>query len=103
VINTSLFLLIEDDLEDLGAVFLGTETLADDFDGENEIGQDGVVDGGEGSRARAFLGLRCAGTVAAFGAGEDTAGGEDQDVAVGELLFEFTGETVLISVSEFFS
>lgn len=40
---------------------------------------------------RAFLGLRGARAVGTFGAREDAPGGEDEDVAVGELLFEFAG------------
>lgn len=38
---------------------------------------------------RAFLRLRRAGAVGAFGPGENAARGEEEDVAVGELLFEF--------------
>lgn len=96
VVHTSLLLLIEDDLQDLAAIFLGAETLADDLDGEHEVGEDGVVDGGEGSGTRALLGLRSTRSVAALGAGKDTARGEDQDVAVRELLLELTGETVIL-------
>ncbi len=40
---------------------------------------------------RALLGLRGAGAVGAFGTGKNAAGGEEEDVPVGELLFEFTG------------
>jgi len=95
VINASLLLLVEDDFQDLGAIFLGTETLADDLDGEDEIREDGVVDGRQGSGTRALLRLRGARAVATLGARKDTARGEDEDVSVGELLFEFTGETVI--------
>ncbi len=48
------------------------------------------------------MGERGAGAVAALGAGENTAGGEDQDVTVGELLLELTGETVVVMSVEFF-
>lgn len=41
---------------------------------------------------RAFLGLRSARAGGAFGSGEDAAGGEDEDVALGEFLFEFAGQ-----------
>ena len=51
------------------------------------------MDSGQGSRAGTLLGLRCARAVAALGAGQDAAGSNDQDVAVGELLLELTGET----------
>jgi len=98
VINTSLLLLIENNLQDLAAVLLGSETLADNLNGVNEIGEDGVVYSGECSRTRTLLSERSAGTVASLGAGENTARGEDQDVAVGELLLELTGETLLHTV-----
>ena|SRR6266487_2086037 len=45
VINATLLLLIENNLQDLAAIFLGAETLADDLNGEDEVGEDGVVDG----------------------------------------------------------
>ena len=50
------------------------------------------MDGCEGARAWTLLGLRCAAAVAAFGARQDAARGDDQDVAVGELLLELAGE-----------
>lgn len=53
------------------------------------------MDGGEGAGARALLGLGCARAGGALGAGQDAAGGDDQDVAVGEFLLELTGETVV--------
>ena len=51
------------------------------------------MDGSEGSAARTLLRERSAGAVGALGTGEDAARGEDQDVAVGELLLELTGES----------
>jgi hypothetical protein len=51
------------------------------------------VDSGQGSRTGTLLGLRGARPVGALGAGENAAGSNDQDVAVGELLLELTGET----------
>jgi len=50
------------------------------------------VDGGEGSRARALLLLGVAGAGGALGLGENAAGGEDQDMAVRELLLQLAGE-----------
>lgn len=94
VVNRVLLLLVEDDLEDLAAVLLGAEALADDLNGEHEVGQDGVVHGGQGSRTGSLLGLRCARAVRPLGAGEDAARGQDQDMAVRELLLELTGEAV---------
>ena len=48
--------------------------------------------GGQGTAVGAFLGLRGARAVGPFGAGEDAARGEEEDVAVGKLLFEFACE-----------
>jgi len=95
VVNTTPLLLVQDDLHQLAAVLAGTDTLSDDLDWVDDIGEDGVVDGGECSRSWALLGLGCAGTVGTFWAGEDAALGKDDDVAVGELLFEFTGQSLL--------
>lgn len=92
VVNTTTLLLVEDDLEGLGAVLLGAETLADNLDGEDEVGQDGVVDSGQSTGTGALLGSGVARASGTLGAGQDAAGGEDQDVAVGELLLELTGE-----------
>jgi hypothetical protein len=94
VVDTTALLLVEDDLEDLGAVLLLAETLADDFDGVDEIVENGVVDGGESSRPWALLLLSGAAAVGALGARKDAARGDDEDVAVGELLLELTGEAV---------
>lgn len=92
VVDTATLLLVEDDLEELGTVLLGAEALADDLDGVDEVGQDGVVDGGQSARTGALLGLGVAGAGGALGAGQDAARGQDQDVAVGELLLELTGQ-----------
>lgn len=92
VVDAAALLLVEDDLEGLGAVLLGAEALADDLDGEDEVGEDGVVDGGQGAAAGALLLLGVARAGGALGAGQDAARGEDQDVAVRELLLELTGE-----------
>ena len=43
---------------------------------------------------RAFLGLGRARAVGPFRARENAAGGENQDVAIGEFLFEFAGQAV---------
>ena len=53
------------------------------------------MDSGESPGLGALLGLAGAGPVGALGAGQDAAGSNDQDVAVGELLLELTGETVM--------
>ncbi len=51
------------------------------------------MDSCECAGAWALLGLRCAATIAALWAWEDAAGGDDQDVAVGELLLQLAGDT----------
>ena len=93
VVDGTALLLVKDDLEGLGAVLLGAETLANDLDGEDEVGEDGVVDGSEGARTGTLLLEGVAGAGGALGAGKDAARSEDQDVAVRELLLELTGET----------
>lgn len=92
VVDAAALLLVEDDLQQLGTVLLGAEALADDLDGVDEVGQDGIVDGGQSARTGALLGLGVAGAGRALGAGQDAARGQDQDVAVGELLLELTGQ-----------
>ena len=92
VVNTAALLLVKDDLEGLGAVLLGAETLADDLDGVDEVSQDSIVYSGESARAGALLGLEVAGAGRALGAGKDAARSEDEDVAVRELLLELTSQ-----------
>jgi hypothetical protein len=53
------------------------------------------VHGGQSAAARTLLFLGRAAAVRAFGARENAAGREDEDVAVGELLLEFAGEALL--------
>lgn len=50
------------------------------------------MNGCQSAGVRALLGLRCARAVGTFGTRKDTAGGEDEDVAVGEFLFKFAGQ-----------
>lgn len=50
------------------------------------------MDSSESTAAGTLLGLGVARAGGALGAGQDAAGGQDQDVAVGELLLELTGE-----------
>ena len=90
-IHTSPLLLVQHHLENLTAVFPRASAFADDLDRVDEVGQDGVVYGGEGAGTRTLLGLRGTGTIGPFGTGKDAAGGEDEDVAVREFLFKFAG------------
>jgi hypothetical protein len=95
VVDATTLLLVKDDLEELAAVLLGAETLADNLNGVGEVGQDGVVDSGESAGAGTLLLLGVARAGRALGAGQNATRGEDQDVAVGELLLELTGEALL--------
>ena len=97
VINTTLLLLIEHHLQDLASILLGAQPLADNLNGKNEVGEDRVVDGSECSGTGTLLSERGARAVGALGAGQNAARGEDQDVAVGELLLELTGESDFVS------
>lgn len=92
VVNTATLLLVEDDLEGLGAVLLGAEALADNLDGVDEIRQDGIVHSGQSARTGALLLLGVARAGGALGAGQDAARGQDEDVAVRELLLQLAGE-----------
>ena len=92
VVNAATLLLVEDDLEGLGAVLLGAEALADNLDGVDEIRQDGIVHSGKSARTGTLLLLGVARASGALGAGQDAARGQDKDVAVGELLLQLAGE-----------
>lgn len=98
VIHTTLLLLIEHNLQDLASILLGAQSLAHNFDGVDEISEYGVVDGSESSGTGTFLSEGGARAVGSLGTGENTARGEDQDVAVRELLLELTGESAVISI-----
>lgn len=98
VVDTTTLLLVEDDLEGLGAVLLGAGALTDNLDGVDEVGEDGVVDSSQSARAGALLGLGGARVGGALGAGQDAALGHEENVAVGELLLELAGKTGLVLV-----
>lgn len=92
VVNATAFLLVEDNPQELASIFLRAGALSDDFDRVDDVGEDGVVDGGESAGTGTLLGLGCAGVGGALWARQDAAGGDDQDMAVGELLFELAGK-----------
>lgn len=94
VVNTTTLLLIQDNLQGLAAILLGTDALADDLDGVDEVAEDGVVDGGQGARTGTLLGLGGARVDGALGAGQNAALSNEEDVAVRELLLELTGQAV---------
>lgn len=51
--------------------------------------------GGQGTAVRALLRLGGARAVGTFGPGQDAARGEEEDVTVGELLFEFARQAAM--------
>lgn len=53
------------------------------------------MDSSQSARTGALLGLGVAGAAGALGAGKNAARGQDQDVAVGELLLQLTGQALL--------
>ena len=93
MVNSVLLLLVKNNLQCLATIFLGAETLANNLNWVDEVGEDGVVNGGECSGTRSLLGEGCSGTVGSLWPWENSAGREDEDVTVGELLLELTGET----------
>lgn len=88
-----LLVLVQMDLDQLRAVQLDADALADDLGGEHEILEDGVVDRGERSAARPLLLERV--TRVARGLGQDLAFADKDDVLAGELLLELAHQTRL--------
>ena len=99
MVNTTTLLLIQDDLEGLAAVLLGADALADDLNGVDQVAEDGVVDSSQSAGTGTLLLLVGAGVDRALGLGQDAALSNEEDVAVGELLLELTGQAVSASVS----
>ena len=82
VVHATPLLLVQDDLQYLASIFLGSESLANNFNREDNVGEDGVMNSGQGSAAWAFLGLGGAGSVGALGARQNASRREDQNMAV---------------------
>ena len=95
IIHPAPLLLIQHDLQHLTPVLLRPDTLPYDLNRVHDISQDGVVDSSQGSGTGPLLGLVAAAAVGAFWAWQDAAGREDEDVAVGELLFELARQALL--------
>lgn len=94
MVDTTLLLLVQNDLEGLGAVLLGADALADDLDGVDEVSEDVLVDRGQSAGTGALLVLVGAGVDGALGAGQDAALSNEEDVAVRELLLQLAGQAV---------
>lgn len=90
VVNTSTLLGVEEDLDDLVAILLGADALANDLGRVDEVAKDSVVDGGKSPGARALL----LDARAAAWLGKNAALSKEDNVAVRELLLELTGQTV---------
>lgn len=93
-IDAAALLLVQDHLEHLAAVLAGAGALADDFDGVDHVVEDGVMNCGQRARVGPFLRLRRPRSIAAFGARENAARGQEEDVSVRELLLEFSRQAV---------
>lgn len=77
VVNTTSLLLVQDDLENFRAVLLCSQTLADDLNRVDNVGEDCLVDSGESAGSGPLLGLGSAGAGGALGARQDATGSED--------------------------
>lgn len=91
VVNDGRVLVVKNDLLELGATNLVSDTLANDLGGENKVLKDTVVDSSKSSRNGTLLGL----TVTATRLGKNAALGKEHNVTVGELLLELTGQSLL--------
>jgi hypothetical protein len=88
VVNTSTLLGVEEDLDDLVAVLLGADALANDQGGEDKVLQDGIVDSGQSARTGALL----LDTGTTTWRRKNAALRDEHNVTVGELLLELTSE-----------
>ena len=95
VINTTPLLLIQYNLQQFTPVLLCPNSLPYNLNRVHHIRQDRVMNSSKGSGARTFLGLVRTAAVGTLGPWENAAGREDEHMAVGELLFELTGEALL--------
>jgi hypothetical protein len=88
-------LLIQEDIhsDELSTVLGNPCPLADDLGRPDHLVKDLLVNGSEGSRTGSLL-LAGSGGVS-LGLGENTSLGEEDDVLVGKLLLELSGEPVL--------
>lgn len=94
-VNTTSLLLIKDNLQDLAAILLGAQSLANNLDRVDDISEDGIVNGGESSRSWSLLCLAATRSVGSLGSWKNTAGCEEEDVTVAEFLLEFAGKSLL--------
>ena len=63
MVYSPTLLLVQDDLEQLATVHARAGTLANYLDGVDQVGEDGVVNGGQGAASRTLLSLSRAAAV----------------------------------------
>jgi hypothetical protein len=76
--------------DELSTVLSNSRPLANDLGGPDHLVEDLLVDGSEGSRTGSLL--SAGGSRVSLGFGEDTSLREEDDVFVGKLLLELSGE-----------
>lgn len=91
--NGGLLVLVQVHLDQLLAVQLDADALADDLRGEHEILEDGVVHRGQGSGAWPLLFQRV--PRLALGLRQDLALADEHDLLAAELLLQLTDHTDL--------
>ena len=98
MINTPSLLLIQDDLDDLSTILLGSNALANNLNRVHEVGEDSIVDGGQSAGTRALLFLRGVAAGGTLGLGKNATLGNEEDDTVRELLLKFTSQTVFAAM-----
>lgn len=93
VLDGGLLVLVQVHLDQLLAVELDTDALADDLRGEHQVLEDGVVHGGQGSGAGPLLLQRV--PRLALGLGQDLALADEHDLLAAELLLQLTHDADL--------
>lgn len=88
-----LLVLVQMHLNQLGAVELDTDTLANDFSREDKILQDGIVDSGQSAGAWTLLFQRIARLAGRLG--QNLALTDDNNVLARELLLQFAHQNDL--------
>ena len=91
VIHASSLFLVQYHLQHLTSILSRSCPLSYNLDRVYEICQDGIVNGGKCAGTRSFLCLGGTGSIGTFGARKDSSGREEEDVSIGEFLFEFAG------------
>lgn len=91
VVNNSRVLVVKDNLLELEATNLVSDTLANNLTGENKVLKDSIVDSSQSSRCRTLLD----GLSTTAGLGENGSLSNENNVTVAELLLKLTGQSLL--------